>query len=160
MVTLITVGFVLGTGCINNRHLRQISAIPTAQNSSKASKLLTQKHRYVRLSTLQQLNSLQWTTAPDAELSNTILTLLEEDSEWCPIRGQAALLLGTWQNTSATGAIVEALTICDDESRYWMLKGLQPLAKADPIALGTIQSLRNDADIFIRNEATQWLEGQ
>ena len=160
MVTLSTAWFFLSTGCINSRHIRQISSMPTAQKSTKAPKLLKQKHRYVRLSTLQQLNAIQWTTAPDTELSMVVMTLLEEDSEWCPIRGQAALLLGTWKDTAATGAIVEALALCDDESRYWMLKGLQPLAKTDPFALGTIQSLKNDADIFIRNEATQWLEGQ
>ena len=160
MVTVITTWFFLNTGCINSRHIRQISSMPTAQDSSKAPRLLKQKHRYVRLSTLQQLNSIQWNAAPDTELSTVVMTLLEEDSEWCPIRGQAALLLGTWQITSATEAIVEALAICDDETRYWMLKGLQPLANTDPIALGTIQSLKNDADIFIRNEATQWLEGQ
>ena len=31
------------------------------------------------------------------------------------------------------------MTACDDESRYWMLLGLEALSAVDPLALGAIQ---------------------
>ena len=75
-----------------------------------------------------------------------------------PVRGRVSKVLGEWQIQSATEGIIEAMATCDDESRYWMLLGLEPLSTVDPIAMGAIQSLTYDTDIFIRTEAADWLE--
>ena len=65
-----------------------------------------------------------------------------------------------WKSQEATEGIIDAMASCDDESRFWMLLGLESLSTVDPIALGAIQALVYDTDIFIRSEASKWLEGQ
>ncbi len=146
------------TGCLSNRHIRQASSIstPDAQNLPR---LLSSPHRYVRLTTLQQLNSIPTSKLilPPKEHQQALLDLLDDEGEWCPIRAQAALTIGKLHIPNGTTGILEALNSCDDESRYWMLQGLKYLAKTDPIALGAVQSLSNDPDIFIRTDALRWL---
>jgi hypothetical protein len=122
--------------------------------------LLQSDHRYVRLATVDQLQVSQLSEPSKQNLTPSLLKALYNDNEWCPIRGRVSRVLGEWKIEAATEGIVEAMASCDDESRYWMLLGLEPLSTVDPIALGAIQSLIYDTDIFIRTEASQWLEAR
>ncbi len=148
----------LQTGCVSNRHIRQASSVSTP-DAKNLPTLLNSPHRYVRLATLQQINSIPILEMrmPPKEHQQALLDILDDDGEWCPIRAQAALAVGKLHIQDGTTGILEALNACDDESRYWMLQGLKYLA-TDPIAMGAIQSLSGDPDIFIRNDAQQWLE--
>ena len=152
---------LLLTGCFQGRHLQTVTSLSSG-NLDKTVRLLDSDHRYLRLSTLQHLNQQAWRNPPtsgDATVQS-VLARLEDNNEWCPIRGQAALLIGQWQLVEHTEAIIHALEACDDESRFWMLKGLEHLGEQSSLAKGTIQVLSNDPDIFIRTEATAWLEAQ
>jgi hypothetical protein len=122
--------------------------------------LLESEHRYVRLATLDQIRAAGFNVDTRQELTDTLLRMLEDDSEWCPIRGRTSQILGEWQIQAATEGTIEAMELCDDESRYWMLMGLKSLSKTDPIAMGAIQALTYDTDIFIRTEASTWLEAR
>ena len=65
-----------------------------------------------------------------------------------PYTWAGSKVLGEWQVQLSTEGIIEAMATCDDESRYWMLLGLESLSEVDPIAMGAIQSLTYDTDIF------------
>ena len=153
-------GSLTGTGCAGTRQLNQISTLSNASDTTTATNLLYSDHRYIRLATLDKIQATPPSDSMQKGLIDPLLHMLYDEEEWCPIRGRSARILGEWQQTSATEGIIEAMETCDDESRYWMLLGLQPLSSVDPIALGAIQSLTYDTDIFIRTEASSWLEAR
>ena len=150
----------MGIGCLGNRQIKQVSSITATTEIDSMSGLLQSEHRYVRLATVDKLHTTPLSEQSKRELSGPLLELVYNDDEWCPIRGRASRVLGEWKSQEATDGIIDAMASCDDESRYWMLLGLESLSTIDPIALGAIQALVYDTDIFIRSEASKWLEGQ
>ena len=155
---MVFVTLLLGFGCIGTHQIKQVSAITASTDVESIRKLLESEHRYIRLATIDQIHASTPSTQTKETFSEPMLELLYNDEEWCPIRGRVSRALGEWHIRGATEGIIEAMAACDDESRYWMLLGLKHLSEVDPIALGAIQSLTYDTDIFIRTEATQWLE--
>ena len=145
-------------GCIGTHQIKQVSAITANTDIESMQKLLESDHRYIRLATVDQIQSTAVSTRTKETLAEPMLELLYNDAEWCPTRGRVSKVLGEWKIQSATEGIIEAMATCDDESRYWMLLGLESLSTVDPIAMGAIQSLTYDTDIFIRTEAADWLE--
>ena len=148
----------VGIGCLSNRQIKQISSITATTEVDSVVRLLQSEHRYIRLATVDQVHGTPLSETSKQELTEPLLELLYNDNEWCPIRGRISQVLGEWQRQEATEGIIDAMESCDDESRYWMLLGLEPMSIVDPLALGVIQSLIYDTDIFIRTEASKWLE--
>ena len=145
-------------GCMGMHQIKQVSAINANTDVESMQKLLDSNHRYVRLATIDQIQNTELSKGMKETLTDPILEMLYNNTEWCPIRGRASKVLGEWQVQLSTEGIIEAMATCDDESRYWMLLGLESLSEVDPIAMGAIQSLTYDTDIFIRTEAAHWLE--
>ena len=150
----------VGIGCLNNRQIKQVSSITATSEVGSVTRLLQSEHRYIRLATVEQLHGIPLSEGSKQELTEPLLELLYNDNEWCPIRGRISQVLGEWQRQEATEGIIGAMESCDDESRYWMLLGLEPMSIVDPLALGAIQTLIYDTDIFIRTEASKWLESR
>ncbi len=148
----------MGIGCLGNRQIKKVSSITATTEIDSINHLLQSEHRYIRLATIDKLQTTSLSEQSKRELSVPLLQLLYNDDEWCPIRGRVSRILGEWRIQDATEGIIDAMESCDDESRYWMLLGLEPLSTVDPIALGAIQNLVYDTDIFIRAEASKWLE--
>ena len=159
-MVVVALAIWIGIGCLGNRQIKQVSSITSTTTVDSILDLLQSEHRYVRLATVQQLQDTPLSEQSKQNLTDPLLELLYNDDEWCPIRGRVSRVLGEFQIQQATEGIIEAMESCDDESRYWMLLGLEPLSIVDPIALGAIQSLVYDTDIFIRTEASKWLEAQ
>ena len=155
---MVFVTLLMSFGCVGTHQIKQVSAITANTDIESMQKLLESDHRYIRLATVDQIQSSAVSTQTKKALTEPMLDILYNETEWCPVRGRASKVLGEWQIQSATKGIIEAMATCDDESRYWMLLGLEPLSTVDPLALGAIQSLTYDTDIFIRTEATHWLE--
>ena len=153
-------GILVNTGCAGSRKINSVGTLTKNTDTATTSSLLYNDHRYIRLATLDKIHANPPSQAVQEQLKDPLLKMLYDESEWCPIRGRSARILGDWKQTEATEGIVEAMESCDDESRFWMLLGLQPLSSVDPIALGAIQALTYDTDIFIRTEATGWLESR
>ena len=152
--------FLVIFGCLGTHQIKQVSAITASTDVEAMRKLLENDHRYIRLATVDKIQTTNMSTLSIELLTEPMLEILYNDKEWCPIRGRVSRILGEWKIQNATEGIIEAMAACDDESRYWMLLGLEPLSTVDPIALGAIQALTYDTDIFIRTEATQWLESR
>ena len=150
----------IGFGCLSNRQIKQVSSITAVTESDSMSRLLQSEHRYIRISTIDKLRETALSEETKRELTAPLLHILYNDDEWCPIRGRASRILGEWRIQDATEGIIDAMESCDDESRYWMLLGLESLSTVDPIALGAIQNLVYDTDIFIRAESVKWLEAR
>lgn len=159
-MVVVALALWIGIGCLGNRQIKQVSSITSTTEVDSILDLLQSEHRYVRLATVQQLQDTSLSEQSKQNLTEPLLELLYNDDEWCPIRGRVSRVLGELHIQQATEGIIEAMESCDDESRYWMLLGLEPLSIVDPIALGAIQSLVYDTDIFIRTEASKWLEAQ
>ena len=157
-MVLITLTF--GLACLGTHQIKQVSTITADSDAESVRKLLTSEHRYIRLATVDQIQTNTPSIRTKEALIEPMLNLLYNEKEWCPIRGRVSRVLGEWQVQKATEGIIQAMAACDDESRYWMLLGLEPLSTVDPLALGAIQSLTYDTDIFIRTEAAQWLESK
>ena len=150
----------IGMGCFGNRQIKRVSAVSSTTEVDSIVELLQSDHRYVRLATVEILLVSSPSDQSKKELTEPLLHILYNNDEWCPTRGRVSRILGEWHIQGATEGIIDAIESCDDESRYWMLLGLEPLSTVDPIALGAIQSLVYDTDIFIRTEASQWLEAR
>ena len=150
----------MGIGCLGNRQIKQVSSITATTEIDSMNQLLQSEHRYIRLATVDKLRGTSLSEESKRGLTMPLLHLLYNEDEWCPIRGRVSRVLGEWRIQDATEGIIDAMESCDDESRYWMLLGLEPLSTVDPIALGAIQNLVYDTDIFIRAEASKWLEAR
>jgi len=151
---------LVNAGCAGSRKINSVGTLTHSTDTTTTTSLLYSDHRYIRLATLDKIHANLPSQSAQEQLKEPLLKMLYDESEWCPLRGRSARILGDWQQTEATEGIVEAMESCDDESRYWMLLGLQPLSSVDPIALGAIQTLTYDTDIFIRTEAINWLESR
>ena len=150
----------MSIGCLSNHQIKQVSSFTATTKPDSMNQLLQSDHRYIRLATIDKMRETSLSEESKRELTTPLLHLLYNEDEWCPIRGRVSRILGEWKIQDATEGIIEAMESCDDESRYWMLLGLESLSTVDPIALGAIQTLVYDTDIFIRAEALKWLEAQ
>jgi hypothetical protein len=149
--------WMLAMGCFGNQHIRKVSNLSKNWNPSVVFDLLESPHAYVRLHTLQEIRRHNWIPEDETQihLAPVLVDLISSNDEACPIRGQASYVAGRWNLKDVSLSIQNAMSECDDESRYWMTLGLMHFSD-DPYAKGIIHDLRTDGDIFIRNEAIRW----
>ena len=111
----------MSIGCLGNRQIKQVSSITATTDVEAMSKLLQSDHRYIRLATVDKIQSTSMSEQSKQLLTEPILGLYNDD-EWCPIRGRVSRIIYSENGIqNATEGIIEAMTACDDESRYWML---------------------------------------
>ena len=145
-------------GCIGSQHVTSITQFSSTKDPKDIPVLLQSNHDYVRLHTAEQLQTQNWVPINlDDPVVLLMVGILQDSDELCATRGQSAYALGRWKVYDSAGDIVDALNTCDDESRYWMVLGLELLADGNPIAKGALNELQYDADIFIRTEVQKWM---
>ena len=145
-------------GCLGSQHVTSIGQFTQSNNPKDLPTLLESPYAYVRLHTVEQVQQQNWSpNSKDDPIVLLMMEILRDPKELCATRGQSAYTLGQWQIYDSARDIVDALNTCDDESRYWMVLGLENLAEGNPIASGALSELQYDADIFIRTEVQQWM---
>ena len=145
-------------GCMGSHHVTSIAQFTHSKNPKDIPILLESPYAYVRLHTVEQIQLQNWSpSSTDDPIVFLMQDILRDPKELCATRGQSAFTLGQWQIHDSARDIVDALKTCDDESRYWMVLGLEALAEGNPIARGALSNLQYDADIFIRTEVQQWM---
>jgi hypothetical protein len=144
-------------GCAGSP-LISITHFSESQDAERLPMLLNSQYEYVRLHIIEEMHRQDWKPNNLEDPIVLLMTdILRDPDELCATRGQSAYALGKWQVFNAAVYIVDALDSCDNESRYWMVLGLENLATDSPIASGALSELQYDSDIFIRTEVQQWM---
>jgi len=142
--------FLFAFSCFGNHRLRKIQKCSNEKDiESLADIVMASKHTYLREEAIREMSSFSaalWTQ----KAKDIALQCVASERESCHVRGYCSYALGQAEEFSAVETIISAMEQCDAESRYWMLLGLEPLAKESSLARAQIESLKQDVDLFIR----------
>ena len=141
------------------KRLNRLQHWQDSQNIEKIQPYLESHWDYLQLEGLRALESVPYSTWQDHNaLEQILMEILNDRTESCYNRAQASTLLAKTQNPQAVLSIIDAMNICDDESRFQMMLALESFSQFDETAKGEMHALTQDDDFFIQKHAQNWMK--
>ena len=136
------------SGCLR---LNKLAHWEDTQNIRKIEPYLHSEWNYLQLEATHTLQRVPLTTwQNDPAIIEQLHNLLNDSTELCSIKAQSALLLAKLPDPTVVLPIIDAMQICDDESRFHLMLALEILSPIDDTARGELMELSQDDDFLIR----------